>query len=106
MSFPDDDVAPRSPNGGDEFKAIKRGGQKFLRYCESKDSLLVSCKQMMSHPDSETLLLIASHFPSELIPLTFQLRMLLLKGIFIWKIQMKRKASVEAQHPSQEEENN
>jgi hypothetical protein len=95
MSFPDDDAAPRSPNGGDEFKAIKRGGQKFLRYCESKNSLLVSCKQMMSHLDSATLLLIASHFPSELMPLTFQLRilqdLLLLKGGFIWKKTNEKK---------------
>jgi hypothetical protein len=62
----------------------------------------------MSHLDSETLLLIASHFPSELIPLTFQLRtlqdLLILGGVFIWEKQVKRKASVEAQHPSQEEE--
>jgi hypothetical protein len=41
----------------------------------------------MSHLDSETLLLIASYFPSELIPLTFQLRilqdLLILGGLFI-----------------------
>lgn len=49
-------------------------GQKFLMYWESRNSLLVSCRQIMSHFDSWILLLIASHLPSELIPLIFQQR--------------------------------
>jgi hypothetical protein len=52
----------------------------------------------------------ASHFPSELMPLIFQLRilqdLLLLREGFIWKTQVNREASEGAQHPSQIEKNN
>jgi hypothetical protein len=53
----------------------------------------------MSQPDSATLLLMASHFPSELMPLIFQLR--ILQDLLLLRALMKREASKGAQHPSQ-----
>jgi hypothetical protein len=44
-------------------------GQKFLINWESKDSLLVSCKQIISHLDTRILLLMTFHLSSELITL-------------------------------------
>jgi hypothetical protein len=79
-------LPPEAPRDGINSKLSKLGGQKFLIYWESKNSLFVSWRQIISHLDSVTLLRIASHLLSELIPLIFQHRIfkaLLLLELFI-----------------------
>jgi hypothetical protein len=59
---------------GRKTNSSKFLGQNFLVKLASKETLLVSCRQRISHLASETLLLTASHFDSALIPLIFQQR--------------------------------
>jgi hypothetical protein len=79
-------LPPEAPRDGVNSKLSKLGGQKFLIYWESKNSLFVSWRQIISHLDSVTLLRMAFHLLSELIPLIFQHRIfkaLLLFELFI-----------------------
>ena len=65
---------PEAPTEGINSKASKTAGQIFLMNIRLKDCFLVSCRQTISQLLFITRSLIASHFLSELIPLTFQLR--------------------------------
>ena len=65
-------IPPEEPIEGKYSNLLNRLGQKFLMYSRSKCSLLVSCKQMISQPDSSILLARATHFLSELMPRRFQ----------------------------------
>jgi hypothetical protein len=86
-------LPPEFPTEGRNTKSAILEGQKFLMNEASQTSLLVSCRQRMSQPDSFILLLTASHFLSSLRPLMFQHRitqLLLLVAEFIEKEDNKR----------------
>lgn len=73
-----------APTEGKNMNSFIWGGQNFLTYASSKNSLLVSCKHRMSHLDSRILVLMASHFPSEFIPLMFQDKITQFLLQFVW----------------------
>lgn len=64
-------LPPEAPAQERNLKKSIWAGQKFLINWVSKDSLLVSCKQIISHLDTRILLLMVFHLSSELITLMF-----------------------------------
>jgi hypothetical protein len=71
IGFPNYNRATRSTYNRYIIKSIKDRGQILFINILLKDSFLVSCRQIMSQAHSKILSLTASHFLSELIPLTF-----------------------------------
>jgi hypothetical protein len=65
-------IPPDAPFEGMYRKSSKHGGQQDLIKAISKDSFLVSCRHITSHPQSSITFLKASYLDLEFKPRIFQ----------------------------------